>query len=353
MPPTGDLGVQVRNADNGAAGIPSSVESLGGAVARFGERTADAIPTPMATLTTTIAGRARRVQLKLEGCNPSGSVKYRTARHLVAGLERSGALTKGSTLVESTSGNLGIALAALAAERGYRFLAVVDPKTTAEALDALRAAGAEIEMVTRRDSAEGYLLTRLERVGELLARSPSYVWTNQYENAANPQAHFFETGPEIHEATGGAVDAVFVAVSTGGTLAGISSYFRSVGVDVCGSVVFGDAPRTRWLSGIGSSRRSSFLEPRLVDGQLIVDEADAVAWCRAVAAHAGLDLGGSSGAVLAGCASYLASHPDVTDVVCLCADFGTRYRSTIYNDEWLTTTLGATRVEVPPFEVAW
>ena len=297
---------------------------------------------PVAAVELTIAGRARTVYLKLEGRGPGGSVKERTARGLVGDLEARGVLRPGSVLVESTSGNLGVALAGLARTRGYDFLAVVDPKTTPENLARMRALGAEVELVDRPDAAGGYLLSRLARVRELCAASDRYVWPDQYENPANPLVHERETGPEIHRQLGGHVDAVVVAVSTGGTLAGIARFFRRsspgtrlVAVDAVGSVALGGSPGPRLLTGIGAGRPSRFLAPGFYDERELVGDAEAFSACHALLSATGLELGGSSGAVLVAAARFLASDPGADRIVCLCADGGERYRSTVYSEEWL------------------
>jgi N-(2-amino-2-carboxyethyl)-L-glutamate synthase len=297
--------------------------------------------TPMRQVELTIRGVPRLVHLKLEGENPGGSIKDRTAHGLVTHLEHTGALRPGQVLIDSTSGNLGVALAMIAQARGYGFLAVVDPKTTDENLAKMRRFGAQIEIVQHMDPQGGYLFTRLQRVLQL-CQSPEYVWTDQYSSPANPRAHYDSTAPEILADMAGQVDVVFVAVSTGGTLAGIGRYFREhspstrvVGVDARGSVVFGGAPGPRLLTGIGSSQQSRFLEPGHYDEHHLVGDEEAFTFCRAVYSATDIKLGGSSGAVLAACGRYLARHPHALRVVCICPDRGENYNLSIFNDEWL------------------
>jgi 2,3-diaminopropionate biosynthesis protein SbnA len=298
--------------------------------------------TPVEQIVLRIAGRARPVHLKLEGANPCGSLKDRTAASLIDDLERRGALTPSSILVESTSGNLGVALAWLARRRGYPFVAVVDPKTTPENLARMRRLGARIELVEAADEAGGHLLSRLRRVRDLCASSDAFVWPDQYSNPANPRAHEHGTGPELLEQLHGDVDALFVPVSTGGTLAGIARCFRResprtciVAVDAVGSVALGGLPGPRLLTGIGASRPSSFLSPGLYDQRALVGDGEAFAFCRALAVETGIRVGGSSGAALATCGRVLGANPDLQRVVCLCPDRGDRYASTIYDDGWL------------------
>jgi N-(2-amino-2-carboxyethyl)-L-glutamate synthase len=314
--------------------------------------------TPLVRVALVVGGRRRPVHLKLEGANPCGSLKDRTAASLLDDLERRGALAPGSILVESTSGNLGVALAWLARRRGYRFVAVVDPKTTPENVARMRRLGARVERVVKPDATGGYLLSRLERVRELCATSEAFVWPDQYTNPANPRAHERGTAPELLDQMQGDVDAIFVPVSTGGTLAGIASCVRRespttrlFAVDARGSVVLGGAAGPRLLTGIGASRPSSFLSPDLYDDRVLVADAEAFAFCRALTARTGIRVGGSSGAALAACARVLAADEDVAHVVCLCADRGEHYASTIYDDRWLARNrIGGGRLSLGPVE---
>jgi len=298
--------------------------------------------TPMCRLRMSIGCRRATIYLKLEGYNPAGSSKDRTAAALIHDLEQRGQLNRSSVIVESTSGNLGVALAYLCRELGQAFVAVIDPNITAENRARMLAYGAQLEMVETQDANGGYLMSRLNRVRELCALSASYVWTNQYSNHANPKAHYESTAPEIYRQMGGRVDVIFVPVSTGGTLAGIARYLREVSpptkiiaVDAVGSVVFGGPPRSRKLTGIGSSRRSDFIQPHHCDEHILVSDLNAFAMCRRVAESSGISIGGSSGAIVYACSQYLAQHPEVEGAVCLCADRGENYASSIFDDDWL------------------
>jgi 2,3-diaminopropionate biosynthesis protein SbnA len=298
--------------------------------------------TPMVSVYLVIEGIARKIHLKLESANPTGSVKDRTGYGLIQALEKQDRLQKKSVVIESTSGNLGVALSFFCKWKGCQFIAVVDPKTTQENLAKMQALGAQIEMVDYPDENGGYLLSRLERVQELCRRSPTYVWTNQYANPANPRIHYLSTGPEIYRQMHGEVDALFIAVSTGGTLAGIGRFFREVspttaiiGVDAHGSVVFGTPAAPRKLTGIGSSRPSSFITNELYDAPMLVQDEEAFAFCRALWAATGIKVGGSSGAVVAACARYLQLHPEVKNIVCVCPDSGDNYANSIFSDDWI------------------
>ena len=290
--------------------------------------------------------RTQPVYLKIEAANPFGSIKDRTAYALVRSLELRGELAPGSRIIESTSGNLGVALAAIAAERGYRFVAVVDPKISGPTLGRLQDLGADVEMVGEADTTGNYLLARLARVRQLREQHRELAWTDQYRNPANPRAHFERTGPELLRQCGGRLGTVFVAVSTGGTLAGIGRYLRAVSpatsvvaVDVPGSRAVGCSFGTRLLNGIGSSQRSAFLVPGLYDRVELVPDPEAITTCHA-AAQAGVSIGGSSGAALAAAIRWLrAGHENPArrsgPVAVVCPDGAENYLDTLFDPAWL------------------
>jgi 2,3-diaminopropionate biosynthesis protein SbnA len=298
--------------------------------------------TSLKSIHLNVDGVMRQVHLKLEGENPAGSVKDRTAIALIKQLEAQERIKRDSIIIESTSGNLGVALALICRARGYQFLSVVDPKASRENVARMRALGADIEQVCEADASGGYLLARLERVQQLCRSSENYIWTDQYSNMANPRIHYSFTAPELYRQMNGRIDALFIAVSTGGTLAGIGRFFREkspstriIGVDAKGSVVFGGVPGSRRLTGIGSAQQSVFITSEVYDEHVLVGDAEAFACCRALFATTGISVGGSAGAVLAACMQYLRRHPQLERVACLCADRGENYSSTIFNDDWL------------------
>lgn len=297
--------------------------------------------TPIQPLDCTVEKKMHRIYLKLEEKNPTGSMKDRTGYSLMMDIERRGLIQPGQVVIESTSGNLGVALAFFCKAKGYSFMAVIDPKTTQENIDKMRLLGATIEKVQELDKNGGYLLTRLEVV-QKYCQNANYIWTNQYENPANMRIHYTQTGPEIYQQMNGKVDVIFVPVSTGGSLAGIGSFFRKVspttkiiGVDAHGSVVFGTPSGVRRLTGIGSSRTSSFLHKGLYNDYIQITDEEAFSMCRTLRNEANIMVGGSSGAVIAACLRYMADFPDHANIVCICADGGNSYSSTIFNDNWI------------------
>jgi N-(2-amino-2-carboxyethyl)-L-glutamate synthase len=295
--------------------------------------------TPAIALEVEMSGIRRNLWLKLESHGPHGSLKDRTALALWRSVREQVDFAEG--IIESTSGNLGISLAAICSRNGVPFTAVVDPRTSPAALDGIRRHGARIVMIDRSDGRGGYLLNRLAHVQEQLCARPRLVWTNQYGNPANPQAHRDGTAPELlrqvpERAT------VLVAVSTGGTLAGFLQFNRShdlpwqvVGVDVEGSVALGNGvPGERILPGIGASRPSSFLSSEASVAREVVSAADAVGVCLWLADQTGIQVGGSSGAAIAAALRRLERGHDETDLAVICPDGGDRYVNTIYSASW-------------------
>jgi 2,3-diaminopropionate biosynthesis protein SbnA len=288
----------------------------------------------------------RHLFLKLEGMNPAGSVKLKSALGMVEDAERKGVLLPGGRIVESSSGSLGIALSVIAASRGYHFTCVTDPNISPQSLALIRALGAEVLQVTQRDHNGGYLGTRIARIREMTGADPNLVWLNQYANPANAQAHARQTATSILKNIGH-VDTLLVGAGTTGTLMGCTRHFRMfspwtriVAVDTAGSVTFGGPPGPRHIPGLGTSRRPELCRPEQVDEVVLVDERDAVRMCRRMAREHGLPLGGSTGSVLAALESIADRIPAGSRVVVLSPDMGDRYVKTIYDDMWVADTFG-------------
>ena len=292
------------------------------------------------------------VYLKMEGENPTGSSKVRTALYLIKELEDKGMLSDDSEIIESTSGNLGVALAFLCSLKGIEFTAVIDPKTTEENVARIRQFGAKTLLADVPDENGGFLLSRLALVRSKVTSSYRYVWPNQYQNYANPMAHYSSTAPEIYGQMRHEVDAIFIPVSTGGTLAGISRYFREnsprtkiCAVDAFGSIALEGPSLPRRLTGIGAAQKSYFVDSSCYDKAYLVRDEEAFRWCRRLSEYWGIKLGGSGGAAIAACSNYLADAPKTSRVVCVCPDRGDWYESTIYNDHWLLSNgTGANKV---------
>lgn len=291
------------------------------------------------------------VLLKLEGLNVTGSIKLVPAMAMIADAERAGRLRPGGTIVESSSGNLGCALAALAAAKGFRFVCVIDPNALPRSVQMMRALGAEIILVTERDSSGGFLGSRIERVKQEVASRPNAIWLNQYANPANAEAHRHQTAPGLAAAIG-YPDYLFLGVGTGGTLMGCLHHFaevspttRIIAVDAVGSVTFGTPAGPRYIPGLGTSRRPELIQKDLVSDVVHVPEAETIAACRWLARTHGVLLGGSTGTVLAGMRRYAERLPSACRVAAISPDMGERYLDTIYDDDWVIKTYGADALE--------
>jgi 2,3-diaminopropionate biosynthesis protein SbnA len=289
----------------------------------------------------------RSLFLKCEGLNLAGSVKLKAATEMVEAAERSGLLRPGSILVESSSGNLGMALSMLAASKGYRFVCVTDSRCNLSARLTMEALGAQVHIVTEPAAEGGLLGARINYVRELCAADDRYVWLNQYLNPNNQRAHYRRTAPAIAREFP-ALDVLFVGAGTTGTLMGCARYFREwhrrvrvVAVDSVGSVSFGGLPGRRMIPGLGTSVRPPLLDESYIDEVIHVEEAETIRACHRMARR-GFLFGGSTGTVVSGAMRWLAEHDgrDVT-AVALAPDFGERYLDTIYQPNWVAELYGA------------
>jgi len=280
--------------------------------------------------------------LKCEGFNFARSVKLKAAREIVASLEANGAITPGSVLIESTSGNMGVAIAMIAASKGLPFVCVTDPRCNPVTRRIIEVLGADVRVVDEPDQNGGYLGSRLQYVREACAADPRYVWLNQYASPANWQAHYRLTGPAIDRQFPD-LSVLFIGGGTAGTLMGCARYFRSrrhppliVAVDSVGSVAFGGPPGTRRIPGLGSGVPVPRLDTRYIDDVVMVAEADTIRTCRKLAAH-GFLFGGSTGTVVYAATSWLGAHDRGRRLkaVALAPDLGEPYLDSIYHDAWV------------------
>lgn len=287
------------------------------------------------------------VHLKLEWLNLTGSIKQKTALSLIEDAERRNLLgPHRKRFIESSSGNLGVALAAIAAHRGYEFTCVVDPNASQQSIRTIRAFGAKIAMIEQRDANGGYLGSRIEYIRQRLLEDDTLYWPNQYANSANPNAHFEMTARELHESLN-KIDFLFVGAGTTGTLMGCSAYFsqyspstRIIAVDSIGSITFGGPSGPRHIPGLGTSRIPEVFDPRGNFEQVLTAERDAVLACRWLARTHGVLAGGSTGSVLAAIHACRDRLPETARVAALSPDSGFAYLDTIYSDDWVRRVFG-------------
>ena len=297
--------------------------------------------TPLVRINRIIQSPAT-VLAKVESRNPAFSVKCRIGAALIADAEARGLLKAGMHIVEPTSGNTGIALAFVAAAKGYALTLTMPSSMSIERRKVMKALGANLVLT---DPAKG-MRGAVEEAQRLLDENPeTYFLPQQFENPANPAIHEATTGPEIWDATGGKVDILVAGVGTGGTISGISSYFEkvkkqalySVAVEPAESPIIGQTKRGEALTpgphkiqGIGANFIPKNLDLDLVDEVMPIDAATAIDWARKTASQEGILVGISSGAAMAA-AAELAARPENAGktIVVILPDGGERYLSSV------------------------
>jgi cysteine synthase A len=311
--------------------------------------------TPLVELRRQFPPPGPTVIAKLELMNPSGSMKDRSAAFIVEQGLADGTITAASHLIESSSGNFGIALATAARVHRLEFTCVVDPKTTPANLRILNCLGAHVEIVTEPDEHGCYLGARLRRVAELCREGPDMVWINQYANERNWQAHYHGTAGEILADLDRPIDCLVVPVSTTGTILGLARRLRTafpalrvVAVDAAGSVIFGGPAGPRHVPGLGAGRRPELLAPAEIDEVVSVSDREAVAGCRELAISEGIVAGGSSGAVVAAIGRLRPRLPAQWQVLTVLPDRGDRYLDQVYDDAWVDRLPDAQPLAVAP-----
>jgi cystathionine beta-synthase/cysteine synthase A len=298
--------------------------------------------TPLVRLQRLNTRNGAEIMVKLESCNPSGSIKDRAALAMITEAERDGRLRPHDVIIESTSGNLGRSLALIGAVRGYRVILVVDPKAPRSMIRYAKALGATIEMVDIPDADGGYQRSRIDRVKELMASLPGVsFWPDQYANPANPMTHAVHTAYELL-ADVPTFDALVAAVSTGGHISGLSSTLKrelpgmtTIAVDAVGSAIFG-FPKARYtMRGLGLAWHPGNLDSSLVDRVHLVTDREGIATARLLARLDGLFVGESAGAAVFAALHHAHHHPG-SRIVVMAADGGASYADESFDDEWLT-----------------
>ncbi|MEU2154050.1 2,3-diaminopropionate biosynthesis protein SbnA [Streptomyces sp. NPDC019396] len=293
-----------------------------------------------------VFGHGHELFLKCEGFNFAGSIKLKAAVEMVEAAERDGTLGPDSILVESSSGNLGVALSMIAASKGYQFLCVTDSRCNLSTRLMMEALGSQVHVIAGQEANGGFLGARLDYVRALCASDARYVWLSQYTNPSNWKAHYRTTAPEIAKSFP-QLDVLFIGAGTTGTLMGCARFFREwhrpvriIALDSVGSVAFGGPPGRRMIPGLGMSMRPPLLDEAYVDEVIRVEEVDTIRACHRLARH-GFLFGGSTGTVVSGAMNWLEQHqtPGLT-AVAIAPDLGERYLDTVYQANWLEDLYG-------------
>jgi len=303
--------------------------------------------TPLVRLNKVSQGLKPTILAKLENLNPGGSVKDRIGIAMVEQAEQTGLLKPGGTIIEPTSGNTGVGLAMVASVKGYKMIFVMPDKMSEEKRSILRAYGAKVVVTPTNVSPESP--EHYTKVAERLAReTPHSYMPNQYENRANPDAHYRTTGPEIWRQTEGKVDVFVCGMGTGGTITGIGRFLKEkkknlkvVGADPEGSIFYpryhGDKeePHQYKVEGIGEDFMPGTMDMSIVDDIIQVSDKDAFHMARRLAQEEGILVGGSGGTAVHAAVKVAEHLPKDKTIVTLLPDTGRNYLSKLFSDQWM------------------
>ncbi|MDT3395103.1 cysteine synthase family protein [Streptomyces sp. B1866] len=298
--------------------------------------------TPLFELCATATGS--RLLLKLEHFNPTGTAKIRMARQMVLDAEERGELRPGGRIIESTSGNTGLGLAVVAAERGYTFTAVVDNHACADKLRGMKALGTELVYVVDDGSEDLATAAREELAEKMADADDNAIFTEQHNNPSNGVG-YFPVAHELAAALDGRIDQLIGAVGTGGSLCGTARELARtvpgvhvIGVEPKGSIAFGPPAHDYYQSGTGTPEGAeigALVDYGLIDEGVKVGDVEAFATARVVARRTGLLIGGSAGGVVYEALTRMADLPPETTMVALLNDGGEKYMDTVFHDEWM------------------
>lgn len=304
--------------------------------------------TPLVKINHLAAPGSAAIWAKCEFMNPSGSIKDRMALYIIEDAEKTEKLKPGGVIVENTSGNTGLALAMIAAVKGYRCIFTLPDKMSQEKINMLKSFGAEV-IVTPTDvpgdSPEHYV----NKAKQIAKELPNAFYVNQYHNQNNILAHYYSTAPEIWKQTNGKIDAFVAGAGTGGTLSGVGRFFKEknkdikiVGIDPIGSVHHDYfyrkilvEPKTYLVEGIGEDILCEALDFSVIDEMIQTNDEQSFSMAKRLIKEEGLFCGGSSGAIIYGACEVAKQLGPDKNIVTVLTDSGSRYISKFLNDEWM------------------
>ncbi len=306
--------------------------------------------TPLVRLQKTEPKNGAAIYGKIEFFNPGGSAKDRTALGMIESFEKSGRLQKGGTIVEASSGNMGIGLAMVAAQKGYRCIIVMTDKTSVERRQIIQAFGAEVVMtsIEALPHEHEFYLNLAESIAQ---KTPGAVLINQFHNQVNAEVHYQLTAQEIWEQTEGEIDAFIGGMGTGGTLTGVAKFLKEknsqiqiIGADPVGSILkkyheTGQMSEGKIykVEGNGEDFVPEILQLRYIDEIIEVDDKTSFAAARELTKTEGIFCGGSSGTIITVAKQISKRLGKGKNIVAMIPDTGERYLSKMYSDEWLKT----------------
>jgi len=279
--------------------------------------------------------------IKIEGLNIAGSIKLTPAQTFVDSIKESDQFSRKTKIIESSSGNLGIALSIVCRENNIPFTCIIDPNTATKSIELMKLYGANVCMIATPDRNGGYLGSRIHEIHTRLRRDPHLIWTNQYANAMNPRSHYDKTAREILTEFS-RVDYLFIGAGTTGTLVGCAAFFKEhlpstkiIAVDAVGSVTFDSPPCKRYIPGLGTSKKPKIVTLDNVSEIIHISEEDTIDTCHQLVKRHGILLGASTGTVLCGIKQVASRIQKDATIVAISPDMGDKYLETVYNPKWI------------------